>query len=172
MGFPRRPQVRILPGHPFYQAKRPNSGPLTYPLHMPSLLAGRFFDCWARTAAHIAGSRYNLAGVYTEEVRASTEFEPWHRRRRRFHRAIERILQDGKDSGEFIVLEPYFVREAILGILGRTLTRYSGGQAKFDPSLPDQVAVLVLRSLMIDAARLDAVRTAAHARESSMRLTS
>jgi AcrR family transcriptional regulator len=114
---------------------------------------------------HIAGSRYNLAGVYTEEVRASPEFEPWHRRRRRLHRAIERILQDGKDSGEFIELEPYFVREAILGILGRTLTRYSGGQAPFDPSLPDQVAGLVLRALLTDAALLDPVRAAAHARE-------
>ncbi len=115
---------------------------------------------------HIAGSRYNLAGVYTEEVRASPEFEPWHRRRRRLHRAIERILQDGKDSGEFIEFEPYFVREAILGILGRTLTRYSGGQATFDPSLPDQVAGLVLRSILTDAARLEPVRSAAHARES------
>src|SRR5215210_7940883 len=48
---------------------------------------------------HIAGSRYNLAGVYTDEVRASPEFEPWHRRRRRLHRAIERIIRDGQTSG-------------------------------------------------------------------------
>jgi AcrR family transcriptional regulator len=110
---------------------------------------------------HIAGSRYNLAGVYTEEVRASPEFEPWHRRRRRLHRAIERILQDGREAGAFVDFEPYFVREAILGILGRTLTRYSGGQAPFDHTLPDQVASLVLRALLIDTAQLEPIRGAA-----------
>lgn len=111
--------------------------------------------------SHIAGSRYNLAGVYTEEVRASPEFEPWHRRRRRLHRAIERILQDGMDGGDFIESEPFFVREAILGILGRTLTRYSGGQTPYEPSLPDQVASLVLRAVLVDPTRLPRVRVAA-----------
>jgi AcrR family transcriptional regulator len=107
---------------------------------------------------HIASSRYNLAGVYTEEVRSSPEFEAWHRRRRRLHRAIERILRDGRASGDFIDFEPDLVREAILGILGRTLSRYSGGQAPFGPSLPDQVASLVLRALLVDTAKLDRIR--------------
>lgn len=108
---------------------------------------------------HIAGSRYNLAGVYTDEVRASPEFEAWHRRRRRLHRAIERILRDGRSSGEFVDFPPEFVREAILGILGRTLARYSGGQAPFDASLGDRIASLVLRALLVDAARLEQIRT-------------
>ena len=106
---------------------------------------------------HIAGSRYNLAGVYTEEVRASPEFEPWHRRRRRLHRAIERILADGQDSGEFIEFEPYLIREALLGILGRTLTRYSGGQREFQPSLADEIASFSLRAVLADSSRLPEV---------------
>jgi AcrR family transcriptional regulator len=112
---------------------------------------------------HIAGSRYNLAGVYTEEVRASPEFEPWHRRRRRLHRAIERIIQDGLTSGEFVDMDRLFVREAILGILGRTLTRYSGGQVTFDPALPHQIAVFVLRALLVDTRQMGEVVTAAGA---------
>jgi AcrR family transcriptional regulator len=109
---------------------------------------------------HVAGSRYNLAGVYTQEVRASPEFERWHRRRRRLHRAIDRILQDGQDSKEFVAFEPYLVREAVLGILGRTLMTYSGGQAAFDPSLPDQVASLVLRALLVEPSQLEGIREA------------
>jgi AcrR family transcriptional regulator len=111
---------------------------------------------------HIANSPYNLAGVYTDEVRASAEFEPWHRRRRRLHRAIERILRDGQDSGEFIDLDPHLVREAILGVLGRTLSSYSGGQAVFDPSLADQVSSLLLRAVLADVARLDEIRAIVH----------
>jgi AcrR family transcriptional regulator len=110
---------------------------------------------------HVANSPYNLAGVYTQEVRSSSEFEPWHRRRRRLHRAIERILRDGNRSGEFIDLEPHFVREAILGILGRTLSSFSGGQAPFDSSLPDQVASFILRAVLVDPSTLARVR--AHA---------
>lgn len=107
--------------------------------------------------AHVATSPYNLAGVYTEEVRASAEFEPWHRSRRRLHHAIEQIVQDGRESGDFVDFPPDFVREAILGILGRTLSRYSGGQAPLDPRFTEWVSTLVLRALLTDTDRLDAV---------------
>jgi AcrR family transcriptional regulator len=110
---------------------------------------------------HIAGSRYNLAGVYTEEVRASPEFEPWHRRRRRLHRAIEGILRDGVRDGDFVESDPFFVREAILGVLGRTLTRYSGGQTPRSATLPDQVASLILRAVLVDPTELDGIRATA-----------
>ena len=111
--------------------------------------------------SHITGSPYNLSGVYTDEVRASPEFERWHRLRRRLHRAIERIVRDGVDSGDFVDLPPYFVREAILGILGRTLASYSGGQSAVDPELPDRIAVFVLRSLLVDASQLERIQLTA-----------
>jgi len=126
--------------------------------------AARLYRYLFDEVTHIAGSRYNLAGVYTQEVRASPEFEKWHRRRRRLHRAIERILRDGVRSGEFVAFETYFVRESILGILGRTLTTYSGGQQPFDPGLPDQVATLVLRALLVDPSRLAEARAVVRAR--------
>jgi AcrR family transcriptional regulator len=118
----------------------------------------RLYRYLATDIAHVAGSPYNLAGVYTEEVRASEEFEPWHRKRRRLHRAIERIVREGIESREFIQLDPTFVRETILGILGRTLAHYSGGQAKYDPKLTDQVPSFVLRALLADPERLGELR--------------
>ncbi len=107
---------------------------------------------------HVATSPYNLAGVYAEEVRASPEFETWHRRRRRLHRAIERIVRDGRESGEFVEFSPTFVREAILGILGRTLARYSGGRARFDAAMAQQVCTLILRALLADPQTIPDIR--------------
>jgi hypothetical protein len=66
------------------------------------------------------------------------------------------------EAGDFIEMPPPFVREAILGVLGRTLTRYSGGQAPFDPTLADRVAVFVLRALLIDTSAIDDIRRQAH----------
>jgi AcrR family transcriptional regulator len=118
----------------------------------------RLYRYLVAEVTHIAGSPYNLAGVYTDEVRASPEFEQWHRRRRRLHRAVERIVSDGIGAGDFVDLPPQFVREATLGILGRTLTTYSGGQAPFDADLADRVAVFVLRALLVDPSSLDRIR--------------
>jgi AcrR family transcriptional regulator len=110
---------------------------------------------------HVATSPYNLAGVYTEEVRASSEFEPWHRKRRRLHRAIERIVADGVASGAFLAFPPLLIREAILGILGRTLGSYSGRQRTFDAAMADQIATLLVRALLTDPSSIDDVRGAA-----------
>jgi hypothetical protein len=122
----------------------------------------RLYRYLLQDVAHVANSPYNLAGVYTEEVRASPEFEPWHRRRRRLHHAIERIVEDGKRAELFVDFPPAFVREAILGIIGRTLASYSGGQAPFEPSLPEQVSTLVLRALLVDTTELPSIRQAAY----------
>jgi hypothetical protein len=118
----------------------------------------RLYRYLATDIAHVAGSPYNLAGVYTEEVRASAEFEPWHRKRRRLHQAIQKIVRDGIKNGEFIEFDPTFVRETVLGILGRTLAHYSGGQAKYDPILADQVSSFVLRAVLKDPSRLEELR--------------
>ena len=118
----------------------------------------RLYRYLATDIAHVAGSPYNLAGVYTEEVRASAEFEPWHRKRRRLHKAIERIVRDGIENKDFIQFDPTFVRETVLGILGRTLAHYSGGQAAYDPTLADQVSSFVLRALLKDPEQLERLR--------------
>ena len=114
-----------------------------------------------RDVTHLATSVYNLAGVYTEEVRASEEFEPWHRRRHQLHQAIEMIVRDGQRVGEFIDFPAEFVRESILGVIGRTLVSYSGGRAPLDPRLPDDVSTLILRGLLLDPSRMNEIRDAA-----------
>lgn len=120
--------------------------------------AVRLYRYLMQDVSHVASSKYNLAGVYTEEVRTSPEFEAWHRRRRRLHRAIERIVRDGVDSGAFVPFPAPFVREAILGIIGRTLASYSGGQAAFDQSIAEQVSSFVLRGLLVDTGQIELIR--------------
>jgi AcrR family transcriptional regulator len=111
-----------------------------------------------REVLHIAFSRYNVAGIYSEEVRTSPELEPWYTKRRRLHRAIDRIVRDGKSSGEFIDIETSLVRASILGTLERALTGYSGGKAEFDPATAHQIATLLLRSVLSDIDRLPGIQ--------------
>lgn len=129
-------------------------------LHAPAGV--RLYRYLIDDVEHVALSPYNLAGVYTEEVRASPEFAVWHRKRHRLHRAIERMVRDGVDAGEFVELAPRLVREAILGVLGRTLSSYSGGQSPYDGATTDQIASFIVRAVLKEPARLEEVRRAAH----------
>ncbi len=114
--------------------------------------------------AHLTSSPYNLSGLYTEEVMREPAFAPWIAKRRRLHRAIERILADGVASGEFVDLPVEVVREAITGILVRTLTLASGEHHE-DRVFCDQIASLVMRAVLADPARLPEIRRAARAEE-------
>jgi AcrR family transcriptional regulator len=118
----------------------------------------RLYRYVLREVTHIATSRYNVAGIYSEEVRTSHELEPWYARRRRLHRAIDRIVRDGQRDGEFVDFPVELVRAAVLGTLERALTGYSGGQAEFDPAVAEQVATLLLRSLLRDPAQVESIR--------------
>lgn len=110
---------------------------------------------------HLTGSPYDLSGVYTEEVMQHPDFAEWARERARLHAAVERIVQDGIASGEFVAVPPALVREAIAGILVRTLTLYSGHRAGAPPDIGDEVASFVLRALLTDPGKLDAIGDAA-----------
>lgn len=107
---------------------------------------------------HLTTSSYDLTGVYTEEMRSSPEFAAWHGLRHRVHEAIERIVEDGRVVGDFLPFPAPLVREAILGILGRAIARHSGGRTPPEPQLPDDIATMVLRGLLKEPARMDAIR--------------
>jgi AcrR family transcriptional regulator len=110
---------------------------------------------------HLTGSPYNLSGLYAEEVIGRPEFAPWARKRQRLHAAIERILSDGVADGSFIEVPVVLVREAITGILLRTLALYSGRPADDEDDLADQIASLVIRAVVDDTDRLAEIRLAA-----------
>jgi AcrR family transcriptional regulator len=116
---------------------------------------------------HLARAPYNLAGLYTEEVIGSDAFAAWARKRASLHASVERIVCDGMASREFVSMPPALVREAIAGILVRTLTLYSGGR-RSSAAIGDDVAAFVLRALLVDPTALDGVRAAASAEPQSM----
>lgn len=120
----------------------------------------RMYAYLVHDVRHLTTSSYDLTGVYTQEMRSSPEFAAWHELRHRVHEAIEKIVEDGRAEGEFLPFPPLFVREAILGILGRVIARHSGGRTPPDPQLPDDISTMVLRGLLVDPGQMDAIRQA------------
>jgi AcrR family transcriptional regulator len=116
---------------------------------------------------HLAHAPYNLGGLYTEAVIGSEAFAPWARKRASLHASVERIVCDGMASGEFVAMPSALVREAIAGILVRTLTLYSGGR-RSSAAIGDDVAAFVLRAVLTDPEALDDIRRAASAEPQSM----
>ena len=96
--------------------------------------------------------------MYTEEVMGDPQFAAWNQKRIRLHAAVERIVKDGVASGVFVPVDTALAREAIAGILIRALTLYSGGRTGASAQFGDEIASLVLRSLLADPAVLEAVR--------------
>src|SRR5262245_22930884 len=113
--------------------------------------------------ALVTRSPYNLSGLYTDEVMGDPDFAPWAKRSDRLHAAVERIVADGIESGEFVPMDPALAREAIAGILLRTLMTYSGGRPQPATSLGDEIASFVLRAVLADPSGLPEIRGAAGA---------
>ncbi|MFM7718385.1 MAG: TetR/AcrR family transcriptional regulator [Actinomycetota bacterium] len=118
----------------------------------------RLYAYLVQDVEHLTTSDYNLTGVYTEEMRSSPEFVRWHSLRHRVHEVIETIVEDGRAAGDFLPFPAPFVREAILGILGRAIARHSGRRTPPDPRLPDDVSTVVLRGLLVDPRQMESVR--------------
>jgi AcrR family transcriptional regulator len=112
---------------------------------------------------HLIGSPYDLRGMYSEEVMGDPWFAAWNQKRVRLHAAVERIAKDGVASGVFIPVDTALAREAIVGVMIRALTLYSGGRSGASAQFGDEIASLVLRGLLTDPATLGAVRRAAAA---------
>lgn len=121
----------------------------------------RLYHYICHDVEHLATAPYNLSGIYAEDVMNDPEFAEWARKREAIHAAVERIVRQGIDAGEFVRVRPAVVRETIAGILTRTLTLHSGGRGA-DRDLGDEIAALLLRGLLADPGSLDAVRASAH----------
>ncbi len=122
--------------------------------------AVRLYTYLFHDVKHLTRAPYNLNGIYAEDVMGDPAYARWAKRRAELHNAVERIVRQGMQSGEFISMRPDVVREAIAGIVTRTLSLYSGRRQSTD--LGDQIAGLVLRGLLADPSTLEEVRRAAH----------
>jgi len=112
----------------------------------PGTAAKRLYRFLVRDVDHLAGSPYNLAGLYTDEAMADPDFAAWTDKNERLEGAIERIVRDGVDGGEFVRMDPSLAQHAITGILIRTLSLYSGHRPT-PPRLGREIASFVLRAL-------------------------
>lgn len=119
--------------------------------------AVRLYHYLQHDLAHLASSPYNLTGLYGDDVLSDPRFSRWVRKRERLHGAVERIVRDGVESGEFVQIRPELVSEAIAGITLRVLSLYSGGRRPMD-ELADETAALVLRGLLADPEQLSEIR--------------
>jgi AcrR family transcriptional regulator len=126
----------------------------------PQPAAVRLYRYLRHDVSHLTDAPFNLSGIYTEEVMEDPAFAPWARKRARLHSAVERIVREGIRSGEFVEMDSALVREAIAGILVRTLTLYSGGRRGAGPDLGDEIASLILRGLLRDPSVLEGLRPA------------
>jgi AcrR family transcriptional regulator len=126
----------------------------------------RLFRYVVHEVVHIATSRFNMAGIHSEEVRTTPELQSWYKQRSRLHRAIDRIVQDGKSAGEFVDISNELVRASILGALERAVFGYSAGKIEFNPAVAEQVASLLVRAVLADPTRLSQIRETALAPES------
>lgn len=120
--------------------------------------ADRLYQYIRHDVELVSNSPYNLSGLYTEEVMGDPHFREWAARGDRLHDAVEKIVKDGVASGDFVQIDPGLVREGIYGLILRLIAIYSGGRAGVRPDLGDQVAAFVLRGLLRDPSRLDAIR--------------
>jgi len=124
----------------------------------PGQAGARLYRYLRDDVALVTQSPYNLSGLYTDEVMGDPDFAPWSERSEEIHGAVEKIVKDGVASGEFVAMDPALVREAISGILLRTLMVYSGGRPRPTPDLGDEIASFVLRAVLADPSRLGEVR--------------
>lgn len=127
----------------------------------PGSPAVRLYTYLIADIEHTTRAPYNLNGIYAEDVMGDPAFARWYRLRMELHNAVERIVRQGMEAGELIKMRPDVAREAVMGVVIRVLSLYSGRRKGAD--VADQAATLMLRGLLVDPSRLEEVRRAAHA---------
>lgn len=100
---------------------------------------------------------FDARGLYQDAVLALDEFEDERHGIALFHDQFERVVASGCEAGEFVPFEPSFVLRATNGVLFETL-REQGGPGRMRQDRPLQAADFVVRSLLVDQSRLEAIQ--------------
>ncbi len=107
---------------------------------------------------------FDARGLYQDAVLALDEFEAEREGIAMFHEQVESVIDGGGRAREFVTFEPSFVLRAINGVLFETLREQGGPSGHMRHERPLQAADFVVRSLLADQTRLDAVRDVTRAR--------
>ena len=101
---------------------------------------------------------FDARGLYQDAVLALEHFEAEREGIALFHQQIERVIDAGRQAGEFVATDPRFVQRAINGVLFETLREQGGPAGHMRHERPLQAADFVVRSLLVDQSRLVAIR--------------
>jgi AcrR family transcriptional regulator len=96
---------------------------------------------------HLATSRFNLSGVYADQVIGRPEFSRWAVLQDELHATVEDMVRQGIASGEFIAVDAAVVRDAIASILIGALNVHSG-RRRHSAGLGREIAHLLVRGLL------------------------
>jgi AcrR family transcriptional regulator len=103
---------------------------------------------------------FDARGLYQDAVLGLDEFAAERKGIALFHELVEHVIIRGQQAGEFAESEPSFVQRAINGVLFETLREQGGPAGPIREARPLQAADFVLRSLLLDRARLEGIRIA------------
>ena len=103
---------------------------------------------------------FDARGLYQDAVLGMDEFTAERKGIALFHELVENVITRGQRAGEFVDFEPSFVQRAINGVLFETLREQGGPAGPVREARPLQAADFVVRSLLVDQARLDRIRAA------------
>jgi AcrR family transcriptional regulator len=127
-------------------------------LREPSGWAEKLHFAIACDVREILVQPFDARGLYQDAVLALDEFAAEREGIAMFHDQIERVIDSGCAAGEFVACEPRFVLRAINGMLFETLREQGGPSGHMRHERPLQAADFVVRSLLADQSRLDAIR--------------
>lgn len=108
---------------------------------------------------HILDFPFDVRGLYVrnEQVPDGSEFIVQRRKLAAIHRRVRLMVQDAIDSGDFVEIDPEFVRQlissAIIGVMWTRGPRPSKGLSTRPHELPD----FLLRSLLVTSRQLDSI---------------
>jgi AcrR family transcriptional regulator len=119
----------------------------------------------------ILAQPFDARGLYQDAVLALDEFSDERRGIALFHDQIERVVDGGREAGEFVPFESSFVLRATNGVLFETL-REQGGPGRMRHERPLQAADFVVRSLLVDQSRLAGIQDVTRTRLRDFEATS
>jgi AcrR family transcriptional regulator len=115
---------------------------------------------------------FDARGLYQDAVLGLDEFTAERKGIALFHELVEHVITSGQAAGEFMGFDPSFVQRAINGVLFETLREQGGPAGPIREARPLQAADFVVRSLLVEQARLDSIRTTTLGRLEELEATS
>lgn len=101
---------------------------------------------------------YDARGYYSDAVLSEPEFAPQRRSIERHHAHIRSFVRDGMSTGEFRSIDPEFVQRAVIGLQFEAMRERETSAAAPVAERPLQAADFILRAVLADPDRVEAVR--------------